>query len=405
MTLYSFEIEHEMKKFYHTLNEKDKRRYAGVEALKLGHGGIGYISQLFACDPQTVSKGQAELKALSGNGADESRIRQEGGGRKPYHQTRPKVDEQFQTVLQDHTAGNPMKETVVWTDLTPSQIQTRYHQTFGEFISETVVRKLLKKHDYRCRKALKKKTMKTVKYRNEQFENIFKLLAQYRPSQNPILSIDTKKKEHLGNFYREGRLYTREVIETFDHDFTSIFSDGVIIPHGIYDLKKNVGYINIGTSKDTAEFVGDCLRFWWYHYGRFTYGDASSILLLCDGGGSNNSRHYLFKEQLQKLADEIGIEIRVAHYPPYTSKYNPIEHRLFPHVTRACQGVVFETAELVEQLIQKTNTKTGLSVVTNMIKTVYETGKKVTKNFKKNMKIAFDDYLPKWNYCAIPTAT
>ncbi len=156
-------------------------------------------------------------------------------------------------------------------------------------------------------------------------------------------------------------------------------------------------------SKDTAEFACDCLRNQWYQRGQYDYIDATSILVLCDGGGSNSSSHYIFKERLQKLADEIGIEIRIAHYPPYTSKYNPIEHRLFPHVTRACQGVVFESVELVKQLIQKTKTKTGLSVVVNVIDTVYETGKKVVEGFKENMRIAFDDYLPKWNYRAIPS--
>ncbi len=223
---------------------------------------------------------------------------------------------------------------------------TKYQQEYDEYISETVVRKLLKKHHYRCRKAQKWKTMKTVENRNEQFENISKHIADYLKTGNPIISIDTEKKEYLGDFYRDGRLYTTETIQTFDHDFNS-FSDGVIIPHGIYDLKKNMGYINIGTSKDTAEFACDCLRNWQYQRGQYDYIDATSIPVLCDGGGSNSSSHYIFKERLQKSADEIRIEIRIAHYPPYTSKYNPIEHRLFPHVTRACQGVVFESVELV----------------------------------------------------------
>ena len=243
--------------------------------------------------------------------------------------------------------------------------------------------------------------MKTVPYRNEQFENIALYKAQYQQMGNPIISIDTKKKEYLGNFYRDGRLYTRQTVETYDHDFNSA-SGGIIIPYGIYDLQTNKGYITIGTSKDTAEFACDCIRWWWRQYGQNIYQNSTSILILCDGGGSNNSRHYLFKEQLQKLADEIGIEIRVAHYPPYTSKYNPIEHRLFPHITRACQGVIFESLELVKELIQKTKTKTGLTVAVNTINKVYKTGKKVSTDFKDNMKIVFDDYLPRWNYCAKP---
>ncbi len=196
-------------------------------------------------------------------------------------------------------------------------------------------------------------------------------------------------------------MYSYGTQNAYDHDFNS-FADGVIIPHGIYDLKQNSGYINLGLSKDTAEFACDCFRNWWHDVGQNQYPLATSILVLCDGGGSNSSRHYLFKEQLQKLADNIGIEIRIAHYPPYTSKYNPIEHRLFPHVTRACQGVIFKSVELVKQLIQKTKTKKGLSVIVNIIYKVYQTGNKVAKGFKENMKIVFDDYLPKWNYRAIP---
>lgn len=161
--------------------------------------------------------------------------------------------------------------------------------------------------------------------------------------------------------------------------------------------------MTIGVSHDTSEFGTDCIKDWWYNYGRFHYPHATSILILCDGGGSNSSRAYLFKEYLQKLADEIGIEIRIAHYPPYASKYNPIEHRLFPHVTRAMQGVVFTSHELVKELIQKTHTKKGLSVEVSINNSKYETKQKYKDDFKTNMPIVFDNYLPKWNYRAIPT--
>lgn len=187
----------------------------------------------------------------------------------------------------------------------------------------------------------------------------------------------------------------------FDHDFSS-FSDGVIIPHGIYDLKLNEGYITLGTSKDTSEFSCECIKDWWDNVGKYNYPNANSILILADGGGSNSSRHYIFKHDLQQLVNDIGVEIRIAHYPPYTSKYNPIEHRMFCHVTRACQGVVFDTIEIVKELMEKTSTKTGLSVLVSIKDKIYETGRKVTDKFKKNMKIVFDDFLGKWNYRAIP---
>lgn len=188
---------------------------------------------------------------------------------------------------------------------------------------------------------------------------------------------------------------------TLDHDFPSL-ADGVVIPYGLYDLKHNHGYVALGTSHDTSEFACDCLRQWWWNYGQGTYRDATSLLLLCDGGGSNRSRTYLFKAELEKVAQEIGIEIRVAHYPPYTSKYNPIEHRLFPHLTRACQGVIFRSVELVKELMSKATTKTGLEVEVSILDRVYETGRKVAANFKEHMRVIFDDELPQWNYVIPP---
>ena len=196
-------------------------------------------------------------------------------------------------------------------------------------------------------------------------------------------------------------MYTAEELRTYDHDFVS-FSDGVIIPHSFYDIRRNVGYIQLGTSHDTSEFACDSFRHWWSTYGQLHYPHATSILVLCDGGGSNSSRHYIFKQDLQALSDEIGVEIRIAHYPPYCSKYNPIEHRLFPHVTRACQGVVFTGIEVVKQLIKKTHTKKGLKVFVHILDKVYETGRRVADDFKRKTTIVHDSFLPQWNYRAIP---
>jgi len=203
--------------------------------------------------------------------------------------------------------------------------------------------------------------MKEVKNRNEQFLNIARLKAESQKKGIPIISMDSKKKEDIGNFFREGYLYTQKEIRTFDHDFKS-FAEGVAIPHGIYDITKNIGWISLGTSCDTSEFACDSLRQWWYNRGKYDYPTATSLIILCDGGGSNSSRHYLFKEDLQKLVNEIEIEIRIAHYPPYASKYNPIEHRMFPHVTKACQGVIFKSIEVVKEFMEKTKTNKGLKV-------------------------------------------
>ena len=213
--------------------------------------------------------------------------------------------------------------------------------------------------------------------------------------------MDTKKKEMSGNLYRDGAIYTLEAQKIFDHDFPHL-ADGIIIPHGIYDAIKNTAYVNIGTSKDTSEFSCDSIRAWWYNEGMSSYFGATSILILCDAGGGNSYRHYIFKEDLQKPADEIGVEVRIAHYPSYASKWNPIEHRLFCHITRSLKGVIFESYELVKELIESTTTKTGLTVKANIIKKAYETGRKYADNFKKTMRIISDEKSGKWNYRAVP---
>jgi len=404
MQAYNPEIERAMKKYYATLSEKDRRRYVALEALRLGHGGQRYIARLMRCNEKTVSRGLVELAKLPEQPQYETALRKAGGGRPRYDEIYPEIDAQFLAVLKEHTAGSPMDEKVIWTDLTPDEIAgllNRHHQVR---VSKTVVRKLLKKHNYRQRKAQKKQTQKTVAHRNEQFMKIAELKSEFQAAGNPIISFDVKKKEYIGNFYRNGRLYTLQELRTLDHDFNSN-AEGVIIPHGIYDLQHNLGYLHLGVSKDTSQFACDCIRSWWLQHGRAANPNATAILGLCDGGGSNDSRHYIFKEDLQKLVDEIGIEIRIAHYPPYCSKYNPIEHRLFPHVTRACQGVVFTSVALVKELMEKTKTSKGLKVIVEVVETVYQTGRAVAEDFRTNMRIAFDDFLPQWNYRAIPNMT
>jgi hypothetical protein len=400
MAPYDQETKQTMKRFYDTLSEKDRRRYAGSEALRYGPGGRSYIAHVLGCSRRTVSRGAKEVSQLSGAEVDR-RIRRPGAGRKSYQEQWPDIDDRFLHVLQDHTAGDPMDDQVRWTDLTLGQIADLLYTDHGIKVSKSVVCKLLHKHHYRRRKAQKRKTMKAVKHRNEQFENIQRLKDEYEAAGNPIVSMDTKKKELLGNFYRDGHLYTLEELQAYDHDFKS-FAEGVIIPHSLYDLRLNVGYIQLGTSHDTSEFACDSFRTWWFTYGCLHYPHATSILVLCDGGGSNSSRHHIFKQDLQDLADEIGIEIRIAHYPPYCSKYNPIEHRLFPHLTRACQGVLFTSIDVVKHLMEKTQTQKGLKVFVHVLDKMYQIGRKATEAFKQNMPIIHDEFLSQWNYRAVP---
>ena len=275
MQPYSTEIEEKMRNFYNSLNEKDRRRYAGIEALKLGHGGRNYIARVLGCSRRTVSRGAQEISGLSQVEVNK-RIREAGAGRKSYWEKWAEIDDKFLEVLKDRTAGDPMDEKVYWTNLTCGEIVEALQEDHDIWVSKWVVRRLLKKHGYRRRKAQKRHTMKQVAHRNAQFENIAQLIAEHKAAGNPIISMDTKKKEHLGNFYRDGHLYTLKELETYDHDFNS-FADGVIIPHSLYDKGLNVGYIQIGLSHDTGEFACDSIRHWWYTYGRIHYPNATSI--------------------------------------------------------------------------------------------------------------------------------
>ena len=237
--------------------------------------------------------------------------------------------------------------------------------------------------------------------RNAQFENIARLKADYLARGEPVISIDTKKKELIGNFARDGHTHTQAQVQTLDHDFPSA-GQGKLIPHGLYDLARNEGYLHLNTSTDTSEFCCDSIAHWWAQHGSKHYPDARCLLLLCDGGGSNASNRNVFKEALQQLAERLGLEIRIAHYPPYCSKHNPIEHRLFAHVTRACQGVTFHTVDIARQFMAKAKTTTGLKVTAEVLGGVYVKGKKVAADFVKNMRIVFDEHLPRWNYRAVP---
>jgi hypothetical protein len=250
-----------------------------------------------------------------------------------------------------------------------------------------------------------KKTQSTgvFQQRNRQFKKIARLKTRYQNAGNPVISVDTKKKEKLGNLYREGQVYCLEAEVVYDHDYAHL-SEGTVIPHGIYDLTHNDAMINIGTSADTSEFSCDSIKRWWDMVGCERYAQAASLLILVDCGGSNSYRHHIFKESLQALANEIGIEIRVAHYPPYTSKWNPIEHRLFPHVSRAMSGVVLESYHRVKELIENTHTESGLKVTANIIDKVYQKGKKACAEIYETGTIIFDEMLGHLNYKIKPAS-
>jgi hypothetical protein len=312
----------------------------------------------------------------------------------------PNLDKAFLDIVTPNLAGDPMKPGVLWTNRSQRQLARKLRER-GFHVSVKVIRRLLHKHRFGRRKALKTRPLKKHPDRNRQFEIIGNYRAIYQASDNPIISVDTKKKELLGNFFRGGQAYTQTIVETLDHDYPS-HADGVLYPHGLYDLKRNHGHLNVGTSHDTSAFACDSLAFWWETHGRPNFPKATSLLLLCDGGGSNASSRNIFKHYLQRLADRIGLEIRVCHYPPYESKYNPIEHRFFPYVTQACAGVIFTNTDIAINAMSQATTSKGLTTTVHLLDGVYEKGERAPKDFKKTSRIVFDKELPKYNYCAVP---
>jgi len=395
---FNYNIEKYDLLFFANLSEKDRRLYAGLEAMKIGYYGVKTISEKYNIHKHTVRTGQKEL--LTEILIPAHQIRKKGGGRKKKIESVKDIVFIFMALLTNFTAGNPMNCGMLWTNLTCLDV-CKLLKEHSVYVCVNVVKQLFKECGYVKRKLFKNRTLKVVQNRNEQFEHIAKLQSEFSRENLPRLSIDTKKKEMLGNFYRDGKIFTRETLEVNDHDFNS-FAEGIVIPHGIYDIQNNKCYLTIGKSKDTAEFMCDNIEYHWNNSLKQIYPEAKKMLILCDGGGSNSCLHYVVKEQLKKLSEKIQVEIVVAHYPAYCSKWNPIEHKAFCHITRSWQGIVFDSYQIVKELAMKTKTKTGLTVEVHINEKEYKTGKKASDEFIELMPVEFDNIRPKWNYSFKP---
>jgi biotin operon repressor len=395
---YGSDIEERMRSVFQTLGEKEKRRYAAVEAIKLPHGGIQYIAEVLGCSRRTIERGIEELDELPDDPAA-GKQRRPGGGRKKATEAEPDLENNLYEVLDFRLAGDPDDPLELWTDLGLPEM-TEELKALGTPISGPTLETLLDELGISRRKIDKSLSGGDSPDRNEQFEYIAAMREDFAQRDNPVFSLDTKAKEHLGFLYREGRTWRTTPERAYDHDYPS-WADGVLIPHGIFDLRRNHGHINLGTSHDTSQFACESFRWYWKRIARRHYPRAEEILWLVDSGGSNNCRHQIFKQDLETLAGEIGLPIRVAHYPTYCSKYNPIERRFFPHVTRACQGMLLDTIETAVRLMRKTKTKTGLTSSVRVIEKVYNKGRKVRDNFRETARIVYDTILPQWNYTAL----
>lgn len=305
----------------------------------------------------------------------------------------------FVTVVDTYTAGDP-QEGVRWTNLTRSEIAAGLAKQ-GFEVSVTVVDQLLDAADLGQRKPQKMKTMHQAPDRNAQFEHLATVKQEYLQAGLPVLSMDTKKREILGDYVRPGRLFCTAPLRGWDHDFAT-HRLGVVIPHGLFDVALNEGYFHLGDSHDTSEFAADALIDWWRNYGRQRYPRAAELLVLCDAGGSNRAAGREFKAQLQRVADRTDLSIHVAHYPPGCSKYNPIDHRLFPHVTRKLQGLFLTSLEMVRDLVRRATTTTGLRVFARALRGEYQIGIHHDPHSLASLRTLPVPILPKWNYVILP---
>jgi len=396
---YRPEIEQLLRQYYQSLSEKDRRRFAALEAITLGHGGTRSIAKVLGCDPHTVKDGMRELKQLPDDPAG-SRVRKPGGGRKKTEVKHADLTHQVQETIKNRTAGDPMRQNVVWTDLTPQEMAKSLQEP-SVCAAPRIVRRMLDGLGVARRQRAKVLPGGDSPYRGAQFRHLAQLIQEFLEAGNPVLRIDTKKKAFLGTLDRDGKVYGQQALKACDHDVPSLAS-GVLMPHGIDDLARHQGWMHVGLSRDTTECACESLRLFGHADGQRLYPKASAILLLCDGGGSNSGHKHLFKEDLQGVVNDLAVPIRVAHSPAYCSQCNPIERRLFSHVTRACQGVLFDALHTVLGLMQKTKTHQGLTVTVRVLDKLYQGGRTVSEAFKKNMPIVFEKLLPKWNYWALP---
>ena len=306
-------------------------------------------------------------------------------------------------LVKHETAGDPMTD-LKWTHKTTAKIAEEL-RTLGVDISPNTVARLLKQTGYSLRvnhKKLTRVSKTSPEDRDAQFTHIAEIREDCAASGRPLISIDTKKKELVGPFKNAGAAWSREPVEVLDHDFPSD-AIGKAIPYGIYDIKANRGTVFVGTSRDTAEFAVDAIEAWWLTEGRSRYEGAKELTILADGGGSNSSNSRAWKHGLQKrLADGHGITITVAHYPPGTSKWNPIEHRLFSEISKNWAGRPLDSYDTVLKYIRNTRTRTGLRVQAHLVDRVYDKGVKITDAQMQAISISHHDTLPKWNYTLSP---
>lgn len=387
-------------KIFNTLLEHQKRWLAAEKANALGRGGIAKVIALTGLSRNTIKKGMLELEnseTLDTGG----QVRKLGAGRKVITKTHPGLINAIETLLGESTAGDPMTH-LKWTCQSTRHIAEALQKS-GYPITHETVRAILKSQGYSLQTNRKMLSGKDHPDRDEQFKCINRTVSQFFKSKNPVISVDTKKKELVGNFANHGQTWQKKGKATpvLDHDFRSL-GEGIAVPYGSYDVKRNEGFVNVGISSDTAEFAVNSIEQWWRHFGKRSYQNADALLICADGGGSNSSRSRAWKFYLQALSNKIGLSISVCHYPPGTSKWNKIEHRMFSFISMNWKGKPLENYESILKLISETKTKGGLNIASRLDTQNYETGKKIADQDYKKLSLKFENQFPLWNYTMSP---
>jgi transposase len=382
------------------LSERTRRRWAAVEAVSLGRGGISVVSAATGLGYSTIQRGIRELN--TGDTSPTGRQRRLGAGRKRTAVVDPGVKAALERLVEPESRGDP-QSPLRWTCKSTRRLAQELTSQ-GHPIGPTTVRQLLKEAGYSLQANRKTREGKeSHPDRDAQFRFISgRVKAQQRRGQ-PAISVDTKKKENLGNLKNPGKTWRRKgkPLEVDTHDFPDP-KKGKAVPYGVYDLRHNEAWVNVGISSDTAEFAVESIRCWWKRLGRRRHRQATRLLITADSGGSNSSRNRLWKVELQKLSNETGLAIEVCHFPPGTSKWNKIEHRLFCHVTRNWRGEPLETYEIVVNLIGSTTTETGLKVYAELDTSKYEKGRKVSDEELAKVNIKQSRFHGEWNYVIRP---
>jgi len=377
-----------------TLNEKDWRIYLGTEARKLGN--ISQIAKASGSDRKTIARGVIDSDLPP---PPDGRIRLPGGGRKKLIDTDPTLVPDLEALLDPK--GDPMA-AVQWTTKSLSRL-TMALEAQQHTIKKSALAKVLAAKGFSLK--ANKKNIEGVSHpdRDGQFQLINLTVKDFLATGDPIISVDTKKKELLGNFKNNGREWqpkgSHEIVNVYDFPSSA---DGKAVPYGIYDLVQNAGYVNVGTSADTAAFSVESIRRWWQSCGQRLYPDKKELLITCDGGGSNASRSRLWKQELQHLCNETGLSITVRHYPPATSKWNKIEHNLFSYISMNWRAKPLTCLETVIELISHTTTKAGLTVTAVADTNTYQKGLKVSDEELTLLNITRSEFHGEWNYTIRP---